>query len=396
MSAQHSLPMRGVVAIAARGPWARGGLPPTVERRVPTLLPRALPPTDVPLHVATHVGVGRQVLLVAWAQGPPQAPADLLTHGPRGCVAYTGYFTEADTISDVVQGARLTEVTHRAGGCYSIYREQDGILEAATIVSRLDSVYMSETARLAVFSSRALLAHLVAQSVLYDSDTPSIRLDHLGVREVAQNGFCVTDVTTFEGVRAVPAAAVVTVSRMRVKVSIDEVARVPAAAVRPATSEWNARMDVLADAAQRAVEPARYAPRSAYLGLSGGRDSRVVIAALSAAGIKVRTGTSGYLTHPDLQIATKLAAVLGIDHNVRVPSGARAADDANLVVPHPVEVARHAVWATEGMVSAFDTPRVANAYNVEAINLSGSGGEVTRGGYLVAEDSPSRDSRESR
>jgi asparagine synthetase B (glutamine-hydrolysing) len=326
--------------------------------------------------------------MMAWTQGPVEPPADLLTQGPGGCAAYTGYFSDADTVSKLAAGLPLADVVADAGGCFSCYREHDGILEAATILSRIDSIYRAETPRVAVFSSRALLTHLVAQAVLSGSDTPSIRLDHLGLREVAQAGFCVTDATTFEGVRAVPPAAVVTVSRKRTTVSVTEPVRVPAAEVRPGSAEWDARLDSLAAALIRAVEPARLAETPAYLGLSGGRDSRMLIAAMSAAKIDLRTGTSGDLTHPDVRVATELAAVLGVPHNVRVPTGAKVAHADSLLVPHPVELARHAAWSTDGMVSTLDVPQVAGLYRENQVNLSGSGGEVARGGYFCTEDQP--------
>jgi hypothetical protein len=378
--------MRGVIGVTARGAWGRGGLPPSLEGRLLVLLRRALSSSDLPVHVATHVGAGRQVLLMAWSQGPVKPPPDLLTPGAGGCVAYTGYFTEANTLSRVAAGLSLADLTAQAGGCFSVYRERDGILEAGTVVSRIDAIYMAETPRVAVFSSRALLTHLVAQSVLSGSDHPSIRLDHVGLREVAQAGFCVTDATTFEGVRAVPASAVVTVSHRRTRISSDEPARVPAAAVPPGGREWNKRMDALADALIRAVEPARLTDTPAYLGLSGGRDSRMVIAALSAAKIDVTTGTSGDLTHPDVRVATQLAATLGVPHSVRIPAGVTAADADSLLVPHPVELARQAVWATDGMVSALELPRVASSYLENQVNMSGSGGEFARGSYFASEN----------
>ena len=43
------------------------------------------------------------------------------------------------------------------------------------------------------------------------------------------------------------------------------------------------------------------------------------------------------------------------------------------------------------MVSALDVPRVATRYGEEQVNLSGSGGEVTRGGYYSSETRVSRE-----
>ncbi len=380
--------MRGVLGVAACGGWARRGLPPDIADRLLIQVRRVLAASELPLHVDVRFGPGRRSVLIAWAQGPAEPPADLLTSGPGGCVAHTGYFSESDALVKLAQGMDLHAFTADAGGCFSIYRDTGGVLEAATVASGIDQVFTAKTSKAIIVSSRALVAHLTAQSVLLGTDRPSVRLDHLGMREMMQAGFCVTEATIFQDVRALPASAVLTASGGRVRIGVHEQERVPAAAVQPGSREWETRMDALADAAMRAVEPARRTELPAYLGLSGGRDSRMVVAALSAAGITVRTGSTGPPTHPDVIVGTRLATTLGLAHHVMAATGAKAAGDT-FVVQHPVEQARQVVWSTDGMVSALDVPRLATKYLDLQVSMSGSGGEVARGGYFCTEDDAS-------
>ncbi len=121
--------------------------------------------------------------------------------------------------------------------------------------------------------------------------------------------------------------------------------------------------------------------------VSGGRDSRVVVAAATAAGLEfaARTiafpGVAGYPNTPDVMIAGEVMKVLGHSRQVVAP-------------PHASGVRRSAVLmrqATNGLVSLGETGLIDGHGADAALELihSGHGGETSRGKYYIGE-SPDR------
>jgi hypothetical protein len=104
------------------------------------------------------------------------------------------------------------------------------------------------------------------------------------------------------------------------------------------------------------------------LGLTAGRDSRVVAAALRAGGLEAQTYTWGAGDAPDAAGATAVATSLGLDH--RTISPRMLADD------EVVAVARAAVTWTEGTapIGVVDGHRELGV----DVNVTGAGGELGR------------------
>ena len=55
------------------------------------------------------------------------------------------------------------------------------------------------------------------------------------------------------------------------------------------------------------------------LSLTGGKDSRLIAAALTAAEVPFRARTHGFASHPDVIVAAMIASRLGIEHVVTEP-----------------------------------------------------------------------------
>jgi hypothetical protein len=128
------------------------------------------------------------------------------------------------------------------------------------------------------------------------------------------------------------------------------------------------------------------------LSLTGGKDSRLIAAALAAAGVPFRARTHGFASHPDVIIAGMIAERLGVQHTVTEPRPAtQAPDQAELL-----SRLRGAVLVADGMLSAFenvgswvrDPPDTGTAEVREAgsdpVQAGGHGGELLRGGYAQA------------
>ena len=87
----------------------------------------------------------------------------------------------------------------------------------------------------------------------------------------------------------------------------------------------------------------------AELSLTGGKDSRLVAAALAAARVPFRARTHGFAGHPDVVVAGLIAAKLGVEHTVTRPRPPGAPDEADVLGR-----LRAAVLVSDGMLSAFE------------------------------------------
>src|SRR5262249_57325822 len=108
--------------------------------------------------------------------------------------------------------------------------------------------------------------------------------------------------------------------------------------------------------------------------ITGGKDSRLVIAALIAAGVPVRARTHGFPGHPDVLIAAEIARRLGIEHEVRMPSSPGEEVDV-------LGRIRATVLVADGMLSAFENVGRADPQPSPALTAGGHGAELLPDGY---------------
>jgi len=130
------------------------------------------------------------------------------------------------------------------------------------------------------------------------------------------------------------------------------------------------------------VRPAagRGPPRRVQLSLTGGKDSRLVAAALTAAGVPFTARTHGFASHPDVIVAGLVARHLGVEHAVTEPAAPGSPDEADVLAR-----LRATVLVSDGMLSAFENvgrpdPPPAGG----RLEAGGHGGELLRGGYAQA------------
>jgi hypothetical protein len=232
---------------------------------------------------------------------------------------------------------------------------------ARTGLARVDPVYLAETPGTVVVSDRASWAAAVTGR-LGDHD-PVMAGAFLSL------GYPVGAATPFRGVRALGGDR-----------------RLRAADGRLVTAQ--ARDEVAADgtaasvatALAEAVRPLAQGAAPVELSLTGGKDSRLIAAALTAAGVPFRARTHGVADHPDVVVAGMIAARLGVEHMVTEPTAPGTADEADVL-----RRLRAAVLVSDGMLSAFENvgwpdPQVSAA----PVQVGGHGGELLRGGYAQA------------
>ena len=181
-------------------------------------------------------------------------------------------------------------------------------------------------------------------------------------------GYPVGAATPFRGVRALGPARQLTVTGGR-----------PVTTAASRESEGAGSYGRVADALAEAVQPLGELGLPVELSLTGGKDSRLIAAALTAAKVPFRARTHGFASHPDVIVAAMIASRLGVEHVVTEPRQ-QGPGEADVLAR-----LRSAVLVSDGMLSAFENvgrpdPPVA----AEPVQTGGHGGELLRGGYAPA------------
>ncbi|HEY1002749.1 MAG TPA: asparagine synthase-related protein [Streptosporangiaceae bacterium] len=248
---------------------------------------------------------------------------------------------------------------------------EDATVHAHTGLARVDPVYRAGVPGAVVISDRACWAAAVTGR-LGDPD-PAMAGAFLSL------GYPVGDATPFRGVRALGGDRELRLIAGRVadRRSADGQ---PAVVWAGAEGEGPAGAEAVARALTEAVRPLGGADPPAELSLTGGKDSRLVAAALAAAGVPFLARTHGFADHPDVVVAGLIAAKLGVEHTVTRPRPPGAPDEADVLGR-----LRAAVLVSDGMLSAFENvggpdPQAADG----PAETGGHGGELLRGGYAQA------------
>lgn len=165
-------------------------------------------------------------------------------------------------------------------------------------------------------------------------------LDHAGVLELLAYGHQLGERTLFQGIHALPSAAVLVFERGAVRVSrywrfsyAVEHGKVPESEF---AEEFEHRL-------RRACERQSVGPGRVGMALSGGLDSRMICAALPREHAPYTTYTTGYPDSLDVAAARELASAFGMRHLHLVPEQGYMA-----------RVAPEVVWRTEGCFSFAD------------------------------------------
>ncbi len=283
--------------------------------------------------------------------GPPavawRAPSELaaVVHWPAGQEAVVHR-----------RAGREREPRSHAG---TIWADQAG-LQARTGLTRVDPVYVVEMPGAVVVSDRASWAAAVAGR-LGDPDPVT-------VAAFLALGYPVGAATPFRGVRALGNGQQLTVTSGRLAIAAApglDGSRGPGAVPGPgsgadpgpraggAGGQVRHGYSNVAAALVEAVRPLGELGVPVELSLTGGKDSRLVAAALTAAKVPFRARTHGFASHPDVIVAAMIASRLGVEHVVtaaaagRTGAGARRSRPAGQAPVGRAGLRRHAVGVRE-------------------------------------------------
>jgi glycosyltransferase involved in cell wall biosynthesis len=330
----------------------------------------AFPARDTPAPVVRRF---RGAALVSWSNEPREW--SLAAEREDGGVAVdgVGYVDSAYSGSGAVHSPDLLRFSTGVGGCFNLFRASDHRIEALTDSTKSNSVYFAQSDRLSVVASRALLAHMVV------SQEESPVFDLAAIATMTSRGYFLGDGTPYSGVSALGVAEYLAVTPDS-QVHLSAVPTSEGSEEGGLSENWRRTVSAAADALLRAFEP--LTDSEVHLSLTGGRDSRVIAAALAHLGdVSVSAHTMGLPTEPDVIIAADIAKLAGWAHTVQAPSRT-SSSGSEMFVEDPVERITRVLDVHDGMNSAWDD--IEDYGNVvERPIMSGVGGEVLRGGLVL-------------
>jgi hypothetical protein len=361
---------------------------------------------DVPFPPDRHVtwtNDSGTVWFAAW-----QAPGQRLTGDTRwhvaaeGLTAYAGrvwprrdgWLSTAPVATQLaqhlLQRPLVSEPDELAGSYVVASMAREGRSSVAADPLGIALLHWGQRPDVTVISTRAA----VAASILADAMGTAPRRDTLGAGWLAYAGNPMGARTGYEGITLVPGGTVV---------EIDPVGTIELH--RPAVPVWRLHADVLALDPHTALDEARAEMMTAIrmalrdpdvngrLGLTGGKDSRLVLSLLLADGAasNVEYWTYGDDDLPDVVIARRIAATFGLRHvtnpgvaevwawRQRVDEAVRRAQGLQACSSREIAF-RATAWSTSGMRNVGE-PHVGRLPPGDTALLSGLFGELLRTNY---------------
>ncbi|MGO0577036.1 hypothetical protein [Ornithinimicrobium panacihumi] len=279
--------------------------------------------------------------------------------------------------SDLLESMRRSDCTTIGAksvwggiGSYALIGGTPDTISAFTNQHRSEALYWTTTADAVLVSNSAATLSLVR-----GRGRP--HYSRLGIAAFLMHGLPFADVIPFEGIEVVPAGARLTSS--------------PASdlkIIRDQPVQGESSVDEAADdIAEGLVEYARILTSGSSevaAAITGGKDSRLVVSALRAAGIDFSSYTNGLPESGEIQVGLRVCEALGIPHRANTPPVRRGAAGGSVIVGRPEEQAWRTLRSTGGLGSAFTTladPFTPHASIAGKANLGGQGGEIVRGGF---------------
>lgn len=272
--------------------------------------------------------------------------------------------SKADSVDDVAVWSGI--------GSYALLGATPDTLVAFTNQHRSEGMYWISTPTAVVVSNSAALL-----AVMRGNGAPEY--SRIGTAAFLMHGLPFADATPFAGVRTLEAAAkLIADDRTDARIELDEVEQDAAAVDVHATAE---------KIATGLVEYARVLAAGSgevVAAITGGKDSRLVVSTLHAAGIDFSTYTNGLPESGESAVGTRVTDVLGIEHKLQTPPVRRSAGGKSIFEARPESQAWATLRSTGGMGNAFTVlpdPSRAHLSVTTKTNFGGQGGEIIRGGF---------------
>lgn len=347
----------------------------------------AIPFNETPHRVDSWVSDQRNLALFAWSNDLRSVARNNLIY-QEGPVAATlaGYITEPGVpnghdVGSVVQSLGIdSDQRPSLGGIYALLLadQRRGSLTVWNMASRFVPVYWTETDDAILISTRAVLLSLIRSDSHRPSYDVSKFLPFLTV------GFFASEDTPFTGVNVMPPNSELRAEGGGIQITPIDDFDLQLGLTRPDDAYY----DELATLMTRTV--GAFGDTPIVCSLTGGKDSRIVAAALHAAGLDFSTVTAGFPRHPDVLVAKRLSEELGVEHRVTTPALNKRGQEEVMELDL-FERTSKSLFAHDGMVYAYHSAPVSQELDGNHLRVGGAGGESLRGGLAQVLNSHSRD-----
>lgn len=254
------------------------------------------------------------------------------------------------------------------GGAFSIAfaHKPTKTVRAYTHFARVNPVYYYEDNHCIVIGTDPL----VVQTVAYEGKAPKIAVEQS--ISFLMNGYYTDNETIFKGVKAIPenTEAVIEDKILTFNKIDDSIENMFMR--KPNKEDYDELTHYYLQAYD--IIPKSNTPHR--IGLTGGKDSRLIALGLLKKEIPFKARTRGFSDHPDVIIAEKIARKLNIDHTVNTPT---LTSDNQLEVDLRDKILKTMI-GTSGNVFGYENINYNPEYQ-NRISLTGVGAECVRGGY---------------
>lgn len=317
-------------------------------------------------HDITHrkvvVSRDRRIALLAFTNEPTLS----LYEEASGKVAViSGYSSRASELLTAEPSLDLQPQLNQLPGRFSgaVFDPAENLVAVANSTVRVDSIFYGRNSDYSIVGTRA---STIASFLSGRAD-----LDVQALLSFISTGFFGCNDTAFQGVTCLPAATTWFVSggsERRIRRPLAQHAR-----------DHGYGAAELAEAFVAAILEMSDESGPIALGLTGGKDSRLIAAAATRAGLTLDCYTqwSGEWCSSDVYVAELVAKELGVPH--RLERAASPGGESTSEIDY-LNLTAKTLRATDGALWGFDSEDLATSFSGEG-RVRGLGGEVLRGGY---------------
>lgn len=265
----------------------------------------------------------------------------------------------------------------KLSGCFSLIKLSNLGIEVVTDAVGSHPFYFYDTEKYLIISTRTNVLAFVVNQLLTDKD---IEYNIEGCRQFALQGHFFGRHTGFKGITSSTVHEYINASAEGLyfynwlQTGIKEISL--------ESSNYNI---VLQDISNALINSFKFVENNdLHLSITGGRDSRLIAAALSnIKNINVRTATMGHPSDPDVLIGEQLAKKLGWQHSIKPIS---KSENDIVYAENPVSRVLRALDVHDCSTSAWDDFSDYSHYS-SSPTMSGVGGEILRGGMTLTNKS---------
>lgn len=324
--------------------------------------------------------------LWTWTNEPPGSPltGECISDSDSAVVRLGGIVADRE---DLLRHAKrslddLASYAYDKSGDYSLCSVTPDAIGALITITRQYPLYYSRFEDWLIVSNRALLAHLIG---FPRGPQYNMRALVACFANLWNDAGFLTDEAPFQKVALMPPnSMLMTGADGFVLREIDDLYR--RYGMNDGVPDKGYYRD-LGELFAASLRPLAKLDHPLTVGLTGGKDSRLLCAALKHAEVPFEAATSGFDTDPDVVIGKQLAAFYGVKHIQAVPSVKEQDDVVTAEADARGNIARQ-LLVTDGMI--FQSPRLGPRNNANATTgerfsngffLSTKGAELWRAGY---------------